>query len=155
MTKKDAPRRSEYPYIRKLTTRWMDNDIYGHVNNAHYYSYFDSVLNEYLIKQGGLDIRGGAVVGFIVSSQCDYFGPLSYPDAVEIGLRAERIGHSSVKYGLAVFSEGDEGARAAGSMTHAFVDRRTSKPTSIPAPLRRALEAIAGPRPKGDQSVDE
>src|SRR5713226_2708231 len=147
MAKKDAPRRSEYPYIRNLTHRSMDNDIYGHVNNAHYYSYFDSVVNEYLIKQGGLDIRDGAVVGFIVSSQCDYFGPLSYPDAVEIGLRVERIGHSSVKYGLAVFSEGDDSARAAGSMTHAYVDRRTSKSTSIPGPLRRALEAITGGQP--------
>src|SRR5712692_4105356 len=147
MTKKDAPRRSEYPYIRKLTTRWMDNDIYGHVNNAHYYSYFDSVLNEYLIKQGGLDIRGGAVVGFIVSSQCDYFRPLSYPDAVEIGLRVDRIGHSSVRYGLAVLLVGDAGARVAGSRTHAYVDLRTAKSTSIPFALRQALEAIAVRQP--------
>ena len=143
MSKKNVPHRSDYPYLKQLTTRWIDNDIYGHVNNAHYFSYFDSVINEYLIQEGGLDIRGGTVVGFMVSSQCDYFGPLSYPEVIEIGLRTEHIGNSSVKYGVAAFSKGKEGARAAGSMTHVFVDRTTSRPMSIPAPLRRALQAIA------------
>jgi acyl-CoA thioester hydrolase len=142
MSKKDIPQRSDYPYLKQLTTRWIDNDIYGHVNNAHYFSYFDSVINEYLIKEGGLDIRGGAVIGLMVSSQCEYFGPLSYPQVIEIGLRTEHIGNSSVTYGVAAFSEGEEDARAAGSMTHVFVDRTTSKPTPVPAPFRRALQTI-------------
>jgi len=142
MSKKNVPRRAEYPYVKKVTTRWMDNDVYGHINNAHYYSYFDSVINEYLILEGGLDIHG-AVVGFMVSSQCDYFGPLSYPGIVEIGLGTERIGNSSVTYAVAAFAENDEAARAAGLMTHVFVDRGTSKPVPLPSALRRALEAIA------------
>src|SRR5262252_5519701 len=145
MSKKNAPRRADYPYVKKVTTRWMDNDVYGHVNNAHYFSYFDSVINEYLISEGGLDIHG-KVVGFMVSSQCDYFGPLSYPGVVEIGLRAERIGNSSVTYAVAAFAESDDAARAAGSMTHVFVDRATSKPVPLPVAVRRALEAIA-PKP--------
>jgi len=142
MSKKNAPRRADYPYVKKVTTRWMDNDVYGHVNNAHYYSYFDSVINEYLISERALDLHG-AVVGFMVSSQCDYFGPLSYPGIVEIGVRTERIGNSSVTYAVAAFAESDDAARAAGSMTHVFVDRRTSKPVPLPASVRRALEAIA------------
>src|SRR5262245_19440276 len=142
MSKKNVPRRAEYPYLRKVTSRWMDNDVYGHINNAHYYSYFDSVINEYLISEGALDIHG-AVVGFMVSSQCDYFGPLSYPGIVDIGLRAERIGNSSVTYAVAAFAENEDAARAAGSMTHVFVDRGTSKPVPLPAAMRRALEAIA------------
>jgi acyl-CoA thioester hydrolase len=145
MAEREVPTRSEYPYIQRVTTRWMDNDIYGHVNNAHYYSYFDSVINDYLITRGRLDIHGGAVVGFVVSSQCDYFRPLSYPGPVEVGLRADRIGRTSVRYGLAIFAEGDERACAAGSMTHVFVDRAASKPVEIPGALRRALEEIGRP----------
>ena len=145
MTKKNVPRRGDYRVLKQVTTRWIDNDIYGHVNNTHYFSYFDSVINEYLIKEGGLDIRGGTVVGFMVSSQCEYFGPLSYPQVVEIGLRTEHLGNSSVKYGVAAFGEGEDDARASGSMIHVFVDRTTSKPVSIPAPIRRALQAIYRP----------
>lgn len=143
MASRAPPRRSDYPRLEPVSTRWMDNDVYGHVNNAHYYSYFDSAINRYLIAAGGLDIQAGEVVGFVVSSRCDYFRPIAYPDAVEVGLRTDRIGNSSVTYGLAIFAAGDEEARAAGAMTHVFVDRASAKPVTIPARLRRALEAIA------------
>jgi acyl-CoA thioester hydrolase len=143
MARREPPSRSEYAHFEKATTRWMDNDVYGHVNNAHYYSYFDSVINRYLITVGGLDIHAGEVVGFVVSSQCDYFSPFRYPDPIELALRTDRIGQSSVTYGLAIFLPGEEQARAAGSMTHVFVHRPTSKPVPIPPRLRTALEAIA------------
>jgi acyl-CoA thioester hydrolase len=120
----------------------MDNDIYGHVNNAHYYSFFDSVVNRYLIEVGGLDIHGGPVVGYVVASACEYFAPVAYPDPLEVGLRVEKLGSSSVTYGVALFRAGDDVARAAGTMVHVFVDRAASQSTPIPARIRGALEAL-------------
>jgi len=143
MADRTPPRRDEYAWFRPVTPRWMDNDVYGHVNNAHYYAYFDTVVNRYLIEAGGLDIHGGPVVGFVVSSACDYFRPVAYPEEIEIGLRVDRVGRSSVQYGLSLLAAGDEAVRAAGTLVHVFVDRATSKPVEIPAPIRRALESIA------------
>jgi acyl-CoA thioester hydrolase len=144
---KAVPRRSDYAWFRAVTTRWMDNDVYGHVNNAHYYAYFDSAINDLLISRGGLDIQGGPVVGFVVSSACDFFSPVAYPQDLEVGVRADRIGTSSVHYGVALFLPGGEEARAAGTMVHVFVDRASSRPVPIPEPLRRALQGIARPGP--------
>jgi acyl-CoA thioester hydrolase len=121
----------------------MDNDVYGHVNNAHHYAYFDSAINRFLIERGGLDIHRGDAVGWVVSSSCDYFGAVAYPDALEIGLRVERLGTSSVRYGVALFKAGDEVARAAGSVVHVFVRRDTSRPIPLPASIRSALGEIA------------
>jgi acyl-CoA thioester hydrolase len=121
----------------------MDNDVYGHLNNAHYYSLFDTAVNRFLIERGGLDIHRGDVVGWVVSSSCDYFAPVAYPDDLEIGLRVDRLGNSSVTYGLAVFRAGEESARAAGAMVHVFVDRSSSRPAALPEKLRAALQAIA------------
>jgi acyl-CoA thioester hydrolase len=143
MADRIPPRRADYAWFRPITPRWMDNDVYGHVNNAHYYAYFDTVVNRYLIEAGGLDIHGGPVVGFVVSSACDYFRPVAYPEEIEIGLRVDRLGRSSVQYGLSLLAAGDEAVRAAGTVVHVFVDRATSKPVEIPAPIRRALESIA------------
>jgi acyl-CoA thioester hydrolase len=139
---KTAPRRGEYAWFLPMTTRWMDNDVYGHVNNAHYYSLFDSAVNRFLIERGGLDIHGGDVVAWVVSSSCDYFAPVAYPDALEVGMRVDRLGRTSVTYGLAVFKAGDDGARAAGSVVHVFVERATSRPTALPERLRAALQEI-------------
>jgi len=139
------PARAEYRYVQPVTSRWMDNDLYGHVNNAHYYSYFDSVVNRYLVEQGGLDIHRGAVVGYIVSSACEYFAPVAYPDPLEVGVRVDRLGSSSVRYGVALFREGDPAARAAGTLVHVFVDRATSRPTPVPPAVRAALERIVSP----------
>jgi acyl-CoA thioester hydrolase len=143
-----APRRGEYGYVQAVTSRWMDNDLYGHVNNAHYYSFFDTVVNRYLIEVGGLDIHGGPIVGWVVASACQYFAPVAYPDPLEVGVRVEKLGSSSVTYGVALFRAGDAVARAAGTMVHVFVDRATSRPAPLPDALRRALEALlAAPSP--------
>lgn len=150
MVTKVSARRADYAWFRSITSRWMDNDVYGHVNNAHYYSYFDTVINQYLIERGGLDPHSSPVVGFVVSSSCDFFRPVAYPDGLEVGLRVDRTGKSSVHYGVALFAAGDDAARAAGMVVHVFVDRATSTPVQIPEPIRQALQAIAGgdrPRP--------
>ena len=134
--------RSDYAHFQPITTRWHDNDVYGHVNNVTYYSFFDSAVNTYLIEVGGLDIHGGAVVGFVVSSSCDYFASIAFPDRIEIGLRVGKLGNSSVQYELAVFKAGEEEACAAGRFVHVFVDRQTNRPVSIPQALRRALSDL-------------
>jgi acyl-CoA thioester hydrolase len=144
MATKVSPRRADYAWFRPVTARWMDNDVYGHVNNAHYYSYFDTVINQYLIERGGLDIHSSPVVGFVVSSSCDFFRPVAYPERLEVGLRVDRTGKSSVHYGVAVFAAEDDAARAAGKVVHVFVDRRTSTSVPIPEPIRQALGAVAG-----------
>ncbi|CAE6885379.1 putative 4-hydroxybenzoyl-CoA thioesterase [Pseudomonas marincola] len=134
--------RDDYKRFQAITTRWHDNDIYGHVNNVTYYSYFDSAVNSYLIEEGGLDIHGGDVVGFVVSSSCDYFASIAFPERIELGMRVGKLGNSSVQYELAVFKEGEEQACAAGRFIHVFVDRESNRPVPIPAELRAALEAI-------------
>jgi acyl-CoA thioester hydrolase len=136
------PQRGDYRYFQPIITRWHDNDVYGHVNNVTYYSYFDTAVNTYLIEVGGLDIHGGEVVGFVVSSACDYFASIAFPERIEIGLRVGKLGNSSVQYELAVFKAGEEDACAAGRFVHVFVDRASNQPVAIPAPLRSALERL-------------
>ena len=126
-----------------IPTRWHDNDIYGHVNNVVYYGFFDTAVNNYLIQQGGLDIQDGDIVGFVVSSACDYFASIAYPDLIEVGLRVAKLGNSSVQYELAIFREGEQEASAAGRFVHVFVERASNRPTAIPPRLRAALEALA------------
>jgi len=134
--------RRDYAHFQPITTRWHDNDLYGHVNNVTYYSYFDSAVNAYLIEAGGLDIHGGEVVGFVVSSSCDYFASIAFPDAIDIGLRVGKLGNSSVQYELAVFKAGEEEACAAGRFVHVFVDRASNRPVPIPPALRSALARL-------------
>lgn len=134
--------RSDYLHFQPITTRWHDNDLYGHVNNVTYYSYFDSAVNAYLIEVGGLDIHGGAVVGFVVSSSCDYYASIAFPERIEIGLRVGKLGNSSVQYELAVFKAGEDEACAAGRFVHVFVERQSNRPVTIPEPLRTALTAL-------------
>ncbi|GAB6388712.1 acyl-CoA thioesterase [Stutzerimonas marianensis] len=135
-------RRADYRHFQPITTRWHDNDLYGHVNNVVYYSYFDSAVNAYLIERGGLDIHNGEVVGFVVSSGCDYFASIAFPDQIEVGLRVGRLGNSSVQYELAIFKRGEDEASAAGRFVHVFVERATNRPTPIPGRLRAALEGL-------------
>ena len=134
--------RRDYPHFQPISTRWHDNDIYGHVNNVTYYSYFDSAVNVYLIEVGGLDIHDGEVVGFVVSSSCDYFASIAFPERIEIGLRVAKLGNSSVQYELAVFKQGEEQACAAGRFVHVFVERASNRPLPIPERLREALAAL-------------
>lgn len=126
-----------------ITTRWMDNDIYGHVNNVTYYSYFDSAINRYLIEEGGLDIHNAPVVGFMVSSNCQFKKPIAYPDAIEAGLRVIKIGTKSVTYEVAIFLEAESDSAAVGQLVHVFVERATNTSAPIPGAIRAALEKIA------------
>ena len=138
------PQRADYRHFQPITTRWHDNDAYGHVNNVTYYSYFDSAVNTYLIERGGLDIHTGQVVGFVVSSACDYFASIAFPEPIEVGLRVGKLGNSSVQYELAVFKAGETDACAAGRFVHVFVDRASNQPVPIPARLREAMERLVG-----------
>ncbi|GHA01899.1 hypothetical protein GCM10008090_08890 [Arenicella chitinivorans] len=136
-----SSQRDQYAYFAPITTRWHDNDIYGHVNNVVYYSYFDSVANRFLIEQGGLDIHQADIVGFVVNSTCHYHSPVAYPEPLEGGFKVNKLGNSSVEYGLAIFQQNADMASASGSFTHVFVDRHTGKSVSIPKSIRQALES--------------
>ena len=143
MTRPSPERRSAYPYLRAIPTRWMDNDVYGHVNNVTYYSYFDTVVNGYLIEQGALDIASSAVIGLVVETQCNYFKPLAFPDTVTAGLRVAHRGTSSVRYEICIFRGDDESASAQGHFVHVYVDRASGKPVALPLPLQQALALLA------------
>ena len=142
MPEKPQITRAEYGYSHTLTTRWLDNDIYGHVNNALYYAFFDTAINEYLIAEGGLDINGGSAVAFAAESQCQYLHPLAFPGVIEIAMRVGKLGNSSVRYELAIFKHGESLAAAVGYFVHVFVDRETQKPVAMPAQIRAALERL-------------
>jgi acyl-CoA thioester hydrolase len=135
--------RASYAYAVDITTRWMDNDAYGHVNNVVYYSYFDTAANHYLIHEAGLDIRESPVIGLVVASQCNYHAPVAYPEALTARVRVDRLGERSVTYGIGIFREGVDTTVADGTFTHVFVDRITRKPVTIPATMRDALAKIA------------
>ena len=135
--------RAGYRHFQRVTTRWIDNDVYGHVNNVVYLGWFDTVVNDFLICSGVLDPQQGAVVGFVVETQCRYLAPLAFPQAVDTGLRVGRMGTSSVRYEIAIFAEGADAASAQGHFVHVYVDRTTRKPVPLPAPLRTALQGIA------------
>ncbi|WP_313043425.1 thioesterase family protein [Pseudomonas sp.] len=137
-----TPVRDDYRHFQPITTRWHDNDAYGHVNNVTYYSFFDTAVNTYLIEQGGLDIHDGEVVGFVVSSACDYFASIAFPECIEVGLRVGKLGNSSVQYELAVFKAGEQEACAAGRFVHVFVDRASNQPVPIPGMLREAMQRL-------------
>ena len=141
-TRQAADHRSDYFFFAPITTRWMDNDVYGHVNNVTYYSYFDTLANTYLIEEGGLDIHHGDIVGFVVNSGCSYFAPIAYPEKIEGALRINKMGNSSVEYGIAIFKEGSSTAVAQGHFVHVFVDKESNTPCSIPTQLREALQKI-------------
>ena len=141
---REPPRpRAAYPYASPIQTRWADNDVYGHVNNVVYYAWFDMIVNAYLVGEGALDIAAGAVIGLVVETQCRYFAPAAFPEALEGALRVARLGSSSVRYELGIFRAGGEDAVAEGHFVHVYVDRATRRPVPLPAPLRAALEKIA------------
>jgi acyl-CoA thioester hydrolase len=143
------PSIGSFPYVRELGTRWLDNDIYGHVNNVVYYSYFDTVIAHYLMEEGGLDPWNAPVVGFAVESGCRYHRPLAFPDPVRAGLRVAHIGRSSVRYEIGIFRADDPVACADGHFVHVFVDRAAQRPTAIPPRIRAALERLLRPATGG------
>ncbi len=137
------PSRADYRHFVELQTRWQDNDLYGHVNNVVYYSYFDTVVNRFLIDQGGLRIHSDPVIGVVVDSQCRYFSSIAYPDTIEAGLGVSKLGARSVVYELAIFRLGESTAVAAGRFVHVFVDRESQQPVAIPAAIRAALATLS------------
>lgn len=136
------PSLAAYPFITAITTRWMDNDIYGHINNVAYYSFFDTAANQFLIERGGLDIASGTIIGLVVESKCEYHAALAYPQQLRAGVRVDKLGNRAVTYGIAIAADGDDRAAAHGHFVHVFVDRVTRTPVPIPAPLRSALESL-------------
>ncbi|KZD00600.1 acyl-CoA thioesterase [Oceanibaculum pacificum] len=138
-----VPTRADYPHFLAIPTRWKDNDIYGHVNNVEYYSYFDTVICHYLIKAGGLDIHKGDVVGVAVETKCTYRRSVAFPDVIDAGLRVARLGNSSVRYEIGLFRQGDDEIAAEGYFVHVFVTRGTQKPVPIPPGIRAALAKLA------------
>ncbi len=134
--------RADYLHYRAIPTRWMDNDVYGHVNNVVFYSYIDTLVNLYLVHEGGLDIHEGPVIGIVAESFCKFRKPIAYPDIVDGGLRVGRLGNSSVRYEIGLFRAGDEAAAAEGHFVHVFVDRTTRRPTPIPVGIRAALARL-------------
>lgn len=134
--------RDQYRHFLPLTTRWKDNDVYGHVNNVEYYSYFDTVINTYLIAEGGLDIHAGQAIGLCAESHCRFIGEIAFPETIEAGLRVEHLGNSSVRYGIGLFRAGREQPAAEGWFVHVFVDRHSRRSTPLPDQLREALSRL-------------
>ena len=141
--KPQAEPRSSYKVFRAISTRWMDNDVYGHVNNVVYYSWFDTAVNAYLMEQGALDIHQGEIIGLVVETQCNYFSPLAFPQTVEAGIRVAKLGGSSVRFELGLFAQGAVLAAAQGHFIHVYVDRQTRRPVPLPSRLRAVLETLA------------
>ena len=135
------PRRA-FPFFTRITTRWMDNDVYGHVNNVVYYSFFDTAVNGYLIERGALDIHDGSVIGLVVETHCNFFAPLQFPQFVEAGLRVARVGTSSVRYEIGLFADEVPTCAASGHFVHVYVERQTRRPTALPDALLKALAPL-------------
>lgn len=136
-------RKADFPHFLSLDTRWMDVDVYGHINNVNYYSYFDTVVNENLIRRGVLDPAGDTIVGIVAETGCNYFRSLYFPGPVLAGLRVKRLGSSSVTYEIGLFQGEEETAAAQGHFVHVYVERPQQKPVPIPAPVRAVLEELA------------
>ena len=134
--------RGAYKAFRSITTRWMDNDVYGHVNNVVYYSWFDTAVNATLIEHGVLDIHGGQTIGLVIETQCNYFASLAFPQTIEAGIRVAKLGKSSVRYEVGLFAEGEPLTAAKGHFVHVYVDRETRRPVPLPAPLKQFLETL-------------
>jgi acyl-CoA thioester hydrolase len=144
VTSKPTPHtRGHYRHFTTITTRWMDNDVYRHVNNVVFYSFFDTAVNEYLMQQGVLDLDRSPVVSLVVETGCQFFSPIAFPDVVHCGLRVAHLGNSSVRYEIGIFRNDEPQAAAQGHFVHVACDRQTHRPLAMPAELRRALAAIS------------
>ena len=134
--------RERYAHLHLITTRWMDNDVYGHVNNVVYYSFFDTAVNELLIRRGVLELEKSPAIGLVIETQCRYHAPITFPDRVEVGVRVAKLGNSSVRYEIGIFREGDAAPAATGHFVHVYVDRETRRPVTIPDPVREVLSGL-------------
>jgi acyl-CoA thioester hydrolase len=142
MTARQPDRREDYVHFSRITTRWNDNDVYGHVNNVVYYSYFDTVVNKFLIDGNSLDIENSDIIGLVVETQCQYFRSITFPDTVDAGIRVAKLGTSSVRYEIGLFRNDDQMAAAQGYFVHVYVDRKTNKPVPIPDSTRMLLSTL-------------
>jgi len=134
--------RSGYVYFQLMTTRWMDNDSYRHMNNTTYYSFFDSIVNQYLIENGVLDVEKSHVIGLVAETACRYFRSVGFPSRINVGLRAGHIGNSSVRYDVALFKDDDDVASAQGHFVHVYVDRDSGRPVPIPENLKSVVRPL-------------
>ena len=132
---------ADYPHVLDIPTRWKDNDVYGHVNNVEYYSYFDTVINTWLIREGGLDIHGGSVIGLCAESHCTYKAALAFPETVRAALRVGKLGRSSVRYEIGLYAGDAPESAAAGHFVHVYVDRATRRPVPLPVSLKAVLQS--------------
>jgi acyl-CoA thioester hydrolase len=139
---RDPPTRAEYRVFYEIPTRWLDNDIYGHINNVNYYSFFDTAIAHYLMSEGGLDPWRGEVIGFCVESACRFRRAARFPDRIAAGLKVTKLGRSSVTYAIGIFRNDEEPAAADGRFVHVFVERASERPAAIPAPIRDALARL-------------
>jgi acyl-CoA thioester hydrolase len=137
--------RADFAAFMPITTRWMDHDVYGHINNVTYYSFFDTAINSWLIAQGVLDVEQGSVIGLVVHTQCHYFEPLQFPQPIEAGLCVKHVGTSSVRYAVGIFAQEAVGTAAHGEFVHVYVDRVHRKPVPLPQALRTVLQSISKP----------
>jgi acyl-CoA thioester hydrolase len=144
--------RAAWPHFVSIATRWMDNDVYGHVNNVQYYAYFDTAVNQFLIERGVLDIHNGEVVGFVVDSGCSYFNPIAFPDTVHVGIRVAKLGNSSVRYEIGIYRNDEALPAAVGHFVHVYVDRSSNTSVPIPANVRTLLATICGATPATSSS---
>ena len=142
MSRPQPESRRAYAVFRPITTRWSDNDAYGHVNNVVYYQWFDTAVNAYLVEQGVLDIHDGATIGLVVETHCNFFASLAFPQQVEVGVRVAHMGSSSVRYEIAVFAQGEDLCAACGHFVHVYVDRVTRRPIPLPAELQVVLKGL-------------
>jgi acyl-CoA thioester hydrolase len=137
--------RAAYAHFQTIPTRWMDNDVYGHVNNVQYYSYFDTVVNQWLIERGLLDYLHSEVIGLVIETSCAYFRPIAFPDAIQAGLRVAHLGNSSIRYEVGLFRNDEDMVAAAGHFVHVYVDRAANRPVRVPEAMRTALAALQIP----------
>lgn len=142
MSRPKPTARADYRVFREITTRWKDNDVFGHVNNVNYYSFFDTVVCGHLMETGVFHYDHGDTIAFVVETRCNYFAPIAFPERVTGGLRVDRIGNSSVQYGIGLFREDDETSSAAGHFIHVYVDRETRRPVALPDDLMAVVEAL-------------
>jgi len=143
VSRKPPAGRADFKAWRKMTTRWADNDAYGHVNNTVYYEWFDSAVNAWMVEQGLLDIANGDPIALVVETRCTYAAPLEFPQTVEIGLAVAELGRSSIRYRIGIFAEGSEDSAAEGEFVHVVVDRASRRPVEIPSDWRSKFEAIS------------
>ena len=143
--KSQAKTRGDYRHFCAISTRWMDNDAYGHVNNVVYYSWFDTVVNQFLIENDVLDVEHSPVIGLVIETQCNYFASVAFPDRITAGVCVSKLGNSSVRYEVGIFRDGEERASAQGHFVHVYVDRDTRRPAALPAELRNLLQTIENP----------